>query len=93
MPSARLARIRLINRRRENPTDAQESPVKFKNLTWFAMACSSEEIIEELEHLGLLIRYITGESKNSYMIRASGERLQERQKCAGYSFHDVREQS
>ncbi|KAG2171597.1 hypothetical protein INT43_008323, partial [Umbelopsis isabellina] len=89
MPSARLARIRLINRRRENPTDAQESPVKFKNLTWFAMACSSEEIIEELEHLGLLIRYITGESKNSYMIRASGERLQERQKCAGYTFHDV----
>ncbi|KAM3579788.1 hypothetical protein VKS41_007869 [Umbelopsis sp. WA50703] len=93
MPSARLARIRLINRRRENPTDAQESPVKFKNLTWFAMACSSEEIIEELEHLGLLIRYITGESKNSYMIRASGERLQERQKCAGYTFHNMPEGS
>lgn len=81
MPSARLARIRLINRRREDPRDSTQSMVHFKFLTWFAMACSSEEIIEELEHLTVLIRYITGESRNYQLIRTSGLRLQERQKC------------
>ncbi|KAH8557090.1 hypothetical protein BGW37DRAFT_537718 [Umbelopsis sp. PMI_123] len=81
MPSARLARIRLMNRRREYHGDSTDTMVQFKYLTWFAMASSSEEIIEELEHLTVLIRYITGESKNSHLIRTSGVRLQERQRC------------
>ncbi|KAI9283636.1 hypothetical protein BC943DRAFT_280678 [Umbelopsis sp. AD052] len=88
MPSARLARIRLMNRRREHHQDSTDTMVQFKYLTWFAMASSSEEIIEELEHLTILIRYITGESKNSHLVRTSGVRLQERQKC-NRGFYDL----
>ncbi|ORY91108.1 hypothetical protein BCR43DRAFT_538228 [Syncephalastrum racemosum] len=57
MPSTRAARERLISHRRE--TQRQ----KFKNLTWYAMASSSEEITEELEHLTKLVRFIVGETK------------------------------
>ncbi|KAL7315805.1 hypothetical protein PS15m_004979 [Mucor circinelloides] len=60
MPSARAARKKLMEHRRENKQ--KTNWVKFRNLTWFAMACSSEEIIEELEYLCHLIRYIVGES-------------------------------
>lgn len=61
MPSARAARIKLLDHRRK---DAQKTNwVKFRNLTWFAMACSSEEMIDELDYLSNLIRYIVGESE------------------------------
>lgn len=57
MPSTRAARERLISHRRENQKQT------FKNLTWYAMGSSSEEIIEELEHLTKLVRFIVGETK------------------------------
>lgn len=60
MPSARAARKKLMEHRRENKQ--KTNWVKFRNLTWFAMACSNEEIVEELEYLCHLIRYIVGES-------------------------------
>jgi argonaute-like protein implicated in RNA metabolism and viral defense len=61
MPSARAARSKLMNHRR---SDVKKTNwVKFRNLTWFAMACSSEEMIDELEYLTNLIRYIVGESE------------------------------
>ncbi|KAI8137954.1 Fusaric acid resistance protein-like-domain-containing protein [Fennellomyces sp. T-0311] len=62
MPSARSARTRLIRYRRKEAKSTQQF-VRFKNLCWFAMASSTEEIIEELEHLNDLIRFIVGESK------------------------------
>lgn len=61
MPSARAARNKLLDHRQN---DAQKTNwVKFRNLTWFAMACSSEEMIDELDYLSNLIRYIVGESE------------------------------
>jgi hypothetical protein len=63
MPSARASRSKLMNHRR---ADSQKTNwVKFRNLTWFAMACSSEEMIDELEYLTHLIRYIVGESEHA----------------------------
>ncbi|GAA5794766.1 hypothetical protein HPULCUR_000112 [Helicostylum pulchrum] len=61
MPSARAARSKLMNHRRAGAD--KTNWVRFRNLTWFAMACSSEEIIEELEYLTDLIRYIVGETE------------------------------
>jgi argonaute-like protein implicated in RNA metabolism and viral defense len=61
MPSARNARSKLLVHRRAD--SKKTNWVKFRNLTWFAMACSSEEIIDELEYLSNLIRYIVGESE------------------------------
>ena len=62
MPSARSARTRLIRHRRKEAKSSQQF-LRFKNLCWFAMASSTEEIIEELEHLNDLVRFIVGESK------------------------------
>lgn len=61
MPSSRVARKRLLNHRRIE--DRPEKLLRFRNLTWFAMACATEDIIEELEHLTDLVRFIVGESK------------------------------
>lgn len=62
MPSARAARVRLIRHRRRDEKDS-EKWVRYGNLCWFAMASCSEEVIEELEHLTNLVRYIVGDSK------------------------------
>ncbi|KAI9495945.1 hypothetical protein BDB00DRAFT_811080 [Zychaea mexicana] len=62
MPSARAARTRLIRYRRKEAKNTKQW-VRYRNLCWFAMASSTEEIIEELEHLNDLIRFIVGESK------------------------------
>ncbi|KAI8092100.1 hypothetical protein BDF21DRAFT_436776 [Thamnidium elegans] len=61
MPSSRVARKRLLNHRQVE--DRAEKLLRYRNLTWFAMACTTEEIIEELEHLTDLVRFIVGESK------------------------------
>lgn len=61
MPSSRVARKRLLHHRRVD--DIPENLLRYRNLTWFAMACTTEEIIEELEHLTDLVRFIVGESK------------------------------
>ncbi len=61
MPSARSARLRLLKHR--NLEDRPEKLLRYQNLTWFAMARNTEEIIAELEHLTDLIRFIVGESK------------------------------
>lgn len=53
----RAARMRLIHHRRE----ATDQRVKFRNMTWYAMANCSEEIVEELEHLTRLVRFILGD--------------------------------
>lgn len=63
MPSARVLRRKLMDHRRAN--SQKTNWVKFRNLTWFAMACSSEEMIDELEYLTHLIRYIVGESERA----------------------------
>lgn len=60
MPSTRAARNRVLGHRRE---EADDRWVKFRNLSWYAMASSSEEIIGELEHLTRLVRFIVGEAK------------------------------
>lgn len=57
LPSMRAARMRLIHHRREHSGQR----VKFRNMTWYAMANCSEEIVEELEHLTRLVRYILGD--------------------------------
>ncbi|KAI9247684.1 hypothetical protein BDA99DRAFT_525753 [Phascolomyces articulosus] len=62
MPSARAARSRLIRYRR-NETKTAKQFVQYQNLCWFAMASSTEEIIEELEHLNDLVRFIVGENQ------------------------------
>lgn len=61
MPSSRVARKRLLHHRHVD--DIPENLLRYRNLTWFAMACTTEEIIEELEHLTDLVRFIVGESK------------------------------
>jgi hypothetical protein len=61
MPSARAARLRVLRHRRQQ--DQPEKLLRYKNLTWFAMGCATEEIIGELEHLTDLIRFIVGDSK------------------------------
>lgn len=63
LPSARAARAKLISQRRSVAIAKKTNFVRFRNLTWFAMACSSEEIIEELEYLSDLVRYVVGESE------------------------------
>ncbi|KAG1470593.1 hypothetical protein G6F56_002589 [Rhizopus delemar] len=58
MPSPRTARAKLMEHRRKSKVQW----VKFRNLTWFAMASSTQEMIDELEYLSHLIRFIVGES-------------------------------
>ncbi|KAI9480972.1 MAG: hypothetical protein EXX96DRAFT_199060 [Benjaminiella poitrasii] len=60
LPSSRAVRMKLMNHRRANKQKVNW--IRFRNLTWFAMACSSEEIIDELEYLSHLVRYVVGES-------------------------------
>ena len=62
MPSARAARTRLIRCRRKE-AKSTTNLVRYQNLCWFAMASSTEEIIEELEHLNDLVRFIVGENR------------------------------
>ncbi|ORZ16323.1 hypothetical protein BCR42DRAFT_465619 [Absidia repens] len=61
MPSARSARLRLLANQRM--VGQGERFVNFRNLTWFAVACCTEEIISELEHLTDLVRFIVGDAK------------------------------
>ncbi|ORX56446.1 hypothetical protein DM01DRAFT_1382683 [Hesseltinella vesiculosa] len=61
MPSARAARGRLIENQQIN--SKTERLVNFRNLTWFAMSCCTEEIISELEHLSNLVQFVVGEAK------------------------------
>lgn len=68
MPSARSARLRLLKHR--NQEDRPEKLLRYSNLTWFAMARATEEIISELEHLTDLIKFIVGESKFTLMARS-----------------------
>lgn len=46
-------------------TRQKKNWVRFRNLTWFAMAYSTQEIIDELEYLTDLVRYLVGESHYS----------------------------
>ncbi|KAI8876515.1 hypothetical protein K501DRAFT_231909 [Backusella circina FSU 941] len=63
MPSPRAARTKLMDHR---GLDRQKKNwVRFRNLTWFAMAYSTQEIIDELEYLTELVRYLVGESHYS----------------------------
>lgn len=62
MPSARAARTRLV-RYRGMQTNRAEQWARYKNLCWFAMASCTEEIIEELEHLNDLVRFVVGENR------------------------------
>jgi hypothetical protein len=67
MPSARSARLRLLaNQQMDNDG---ERFVNFRNLTWFAVACCTEEIISELEHLTDLVRFIVGDAKYASQAR------------------------
>lgn len=61
MASARAARTKLIAQRRSS--SKKTNWVQFRNLTWFAMACSSEEIIDELDYLENLVQYVVGKSE------------------------------
>lgn len=61
MPSARAARSRFLKHRPQE--DRPEKLLNYRNLTWFALSASAEEIIFELEHLTDLVRFIVGESK------------------------------
>jgi hypothetical protein len=61
MPSARSARTKLMNHRRANHKNSNW--VKFRNISWYTMSSGTGEIIEELEYLADLIRYIVGESE------------------------------
>ncbi|KAI8984474.1 hypothetical protein BDF20DRAFT_392181 [Mycotypha africana] len=71
MPSVRAARKKLMDHRR---SDAKKTNwVKFRNLTWFAMACSTEEIIDELEYLWSLTRYVVGDSDYADLARRIDE--------------------
>ncbi|KAI8391655.1 Fusaric acid resistance protein-like-domain-containing protein [Radiomyces spectabilis] len=70
MPSARAARLRFLQSRRE---DAQSRNLfKYRNITWFAMACCTEEVIEELENLNELVGYIVGESRFAEKVQTMG---------------------
>ncbi|KAG0172340.1 hypothetical protein DFQ28_011056 [Apophysomyces sp. BC1034] len=61
MPSARVARIRLLRHRLEERTTSHL--LKYHNMAWFSMASSTEEVIEELEHFTDLTRFVVGENK------------------------------
>ncbi|RCI05206.1 hypothetical protein CU098_012605, partial [Rhizopus stolonifer] len=61
VPSARQARLKILHRRR--PEDHPKKLLRYQNLTWFSMSFSTEELIEELEHLTELIRFIVGDSR------------------------------
>ncbi|KAI9281806.1 Fusaric acid resistance protein-like-domain-containing protein [Sporodiniella umbellata] len=61
MPNPRAARAKLMEHRRKSKVQW----VKFRNLTWFAMASSTQEMIDELEYLGHLIRFTVGDSPYS----------------------------
>ncbi|KAI8145876.1 Fusaric acid resistance protein-like-domain-containing protein [Fennellomyces sp. T-0311] len=74
LPSMRAARVRVINHRR-NASNSQDRWVKFRNLSWYAMASCSEEIINELEHLTTLVRTILGETRYAERARNLDEKL------------------
>ncbi|KAI8995021.1 Fusaric acid resistance protein-like-domain-containing protein [Pilobolus umbonatus] len=78
MPDPRGARDKLMNRRRSDPN--KTNWVRFRNLTWFAMACSSEEIIDELDYMANLIKYIVG--TNDY--EDSAKRIDHYTNCANH---------
>ncbi|KAI8060923.1 hypothetical protein BC940DRAFT_245818 [Gongronella butleri] len=61
LPSARAARTNLLRNQQVN--SSKERLVNFRNLTWFAVACCTEEIISELEHLSTLVKYVVGDAK------------------------------
>ncbi|KAI7864354.1 hypothetical protein BDF14DRAFT_1732339 [Spinellus fusiger] len=61
MPALNSSREKLMKNRQED--HAGERWVKLSNLTWFATACSTDEIISELEYLKNLIQFIVGEGK------------------------------
>ncbi|KAI8096222.1 uncharacterized protein BX664DRAFT_323411 [Halteromyces radiatus] len=67
MPSARSARMRLLANQQK--TNDGERFVNFRNLTWFAVACCTEEIIGQLEHLTDLVRFIVGDAKYAEQAR------------------------
>ncbi|KAI7906491.1 uncharacterized protein BX663DRAFT_529215 [Cokeromyces recurvatus] len=67
MPSARTIRMKLLESRRANQQKVNWT--RFRNLTWFAMACSTGEIIDELEYLSKLVRYIVGESDYAELVK------------------------
>ncbi|KAI8888662.1 hypothetical protein K501DRAFT_329772 [Backusella circina FSU 941] len=60
IPSARTVRNKLMDHRRSNVQMTHW--VKFRNLTWFSMAYSTQEIISELEYLFDLVQVIVGEN-------------------------------
>ncbi|KAG0167567.1 hypothetical protein DFQ30_005904 [Apophysomyces sp. BC1015] len=61
MPSAAEARERLMKSAEKQPD--HEKWIRFRSLAWFALACSTQEVISELDHLTTLIRYIVGDNK------------------------------
>ncbi|KAI9474873.1 Fusaric acid resistance protein-like-domain-containing protein [Zychaea mexicana] len=74
LPSMRAARIRIINRRR-NASEGDDRWIKFQNLSWYCMAFNSSEIVDELEHLTKLVRFIVGEAKYSERAKNLDEKL------------------
>ncbi|RUO95466.1 hypothetical protein BC936DRAFT_143956 [Jimgerdemannia flammicorona] len=75
-PSARIARIRVINRLRQS-SDTMPltggAGLEYRNLYWYAYMSSMEEIIEELENLSVLVKLITGKPKLLHRIGAMGD--------------------
>ncbi|KAI9307758.1 hypothetical protein BJ944DRAFT_254843 [Cunninghamella echinulata] len=61
MPSARAARARLLEHQQK--VNNNERFVNFRNLSWFAVSCCTEEIISQLEYLTNLVRFIVGDVK------------------------------
>ncbi|KAF7725301.1 hypothetical protein EC973_000311 [Apophysomyces ossiformis] len=61
MPSAAEAREELLKSAEKQPD--HEKWIRFRSLAWFALACSTQEIIDELDHLTTLIRYIVGDNR------------------------------
>ncbi|CAO3607852.1 unnamed protein product [Cunninghamella blakesleeana] len=59
MPSARAARAKLLEHQQK--VNNNEKFVNFRNLTWFAVSCCTEEIISQLEYLTNLVRFIVGD--------------------------------
>ncbi|KAI7853215.1 Fusaric acid resistance protein-like-domain-containing protein [Circinella umbellata] len=74
LPSMRAARKRILDRRR-NEEEGGDRWVKFNNLSWYCMAFSSAEIVDELEHLTKLVRFIVGEARYSDRAKHLDEEL------------------
>ncbi|KAI9264352.1 Fusaric acid resistance protein-like-domain-containing protein [Phascolomyces articulosus] len=74
LPSMRAARARILDHRR-NTHDGGDRWIKFRNLSWYCMAFSSAEIVDELEHFTKLVRFIVGEARYSERAKSLDQKL------------------